>query len=57
MSRPIVIDEIDKKIIYYYRNNFPGKAMCEKIGISPKTLYGRLAKLRKLGMLKRWWNE
>lgn len=51
------IDEIDKKIIYYYRNDFREKSMCVKLGISINSLRKRKTKLRKLGLLKKWWEE
>ena len=49
--------EIDKKIVYYYRNNFPRKDICEKLDIKIDFLERRITKLRKQGLLKRWWEE
>lgn len=57
MNRIIYVDELDKKLIYYYRNNFPKKSMAEKTGLDLKTVQNRLNRLRKHGMLKRWWEE
>lgn len=51
------MDKIDKQIIYYYRNNFSQKSMCEKIGITIGSLQYRITKLKKQGLLKRWWDE
>ena len=51
------IDEIDKQIIYYYRNDFSRKSMCEKIGLSMNSLIYRLKKLKDQGLLKRWWED
>lgn len=57
MKRGIYIDEIDKKLIYYYRNNFPKKSMAEKTGLELRLLENRLVRLRKNGYLVRWWEE
>lgn len=51
------IDELDKKIIYYYRNNFPRKAMVEKTGVELRIIQNRMTRLRKYGFLKRWWED
>ena len=57
MNKQGVIDELDKKIIYYYRNNFPTKSMAEKTGFETKLIQNRITRLRKYGLLKRWWEE
>ena len=57
MTRIIYVDELDKKLMYYYRNDFPKKAMAEKTGLDLKIIHNRLVRLRKHGMLKRWWEE
>ena len=55
--RDIFIDETDKKLIYYYRNDFSTKQMAEKLGLELNTVRNKLARLRHHGHLKRWWNE
>ena len=55
--RDIFIDEIDKQLIYYYRNNFKTKQIAEKTGLQLNTVRNKLARLRKHGKLKRWWEE
>ena len=57
MNRVIYVDDLDKKLIYYYRNNFPKKSMAEKTGLDLKIVQNRLSRLRKHGLLKRWWEE
>ena len=57
MKRQIAMDEIDIKILYYYRNNFPTKTMAEKLGIELMIVKNKLVRLRKHGYLKRWWEE
>ena len=57
MNKVIYVDELDKKLIYYYRNNFPKKSMAEKTGLDLKIVQNRLNRLRKHGLLKRWWEE
>ena len=51
------MEYLDKKIIYYYRNNFPVKKICELTGESYNRIRGRIDILRKKGLLKRWWQE
>ena len=51
------IDDLDKKIIYYYRNNFRTKSMAEKTGVEVRIIRNRIARLRRYGYLKRWWEE
>ena len=55
--KDIFVDEIDKQLIYYYRNNFKTKQMAEKTGLDLNTVRNKLARLRKHGKLKRWWEE
>ena len=57
MSKIIYVDELDKKLMYYYRNNFHKNEMAEKTGVDLKIINNRLVRLRKNGMLKRWWEE
>lgn len=57
MSKEIIIDEIDKKIVYYYRNDFRVKNIADLTGVELKIIKNRMARLRRLGMLKRWWDE
>lgn len=57
MKREIAMDEIDRKILYYYRNNFPTKAMAEKLDLELRIVKNKLVRLRKHGYLKRWWEE
>ena len=49
--------ELERKIIYYYRNNFPRKDICKKLDIPINTLENKITKLRRKGLLKRWWQE
>lgn len=51
------MDELDKKLIYCYRNDFPQKKMCEMTGTKINTIKDRLKKLKKQGVLKKWWEE
>lgn len=51
------IDDIDKKIIYYYRNGFRVKTMAEKLGLELRVVKNRVNRLRPYGLLKRWWDE
>ena len=57
MTRIIYVDELDKKLMYYYRNDFPVKSIVVKTGVEEKIIRSRLSKLRRCGMLKRWWEE
>ena len=49
--------ELERKIIYYYRNNFPRKDICQKLDIPINVLENKITKLRRKGLLKRWWQE
>ena len=51
------LDELDKKIIYYYRNDFPTKKIAEITGESQSRINNKKNRLRKMGLLKRWWKE
>ena len=51
------MDDFEKKVIYYYRNNFPVKKICEITGRSYKSVQGKIDRLKKKGTLKRWWEE
>lgn len=57
MDKQIKIDDLDKKIIYYYRNNFPIKDIMNKTGESKNKIIYRIHKLKKQNVLKRWWEE
>lgn len=51
------MDELDKKLIYCYRNDFTTKKMSEITGIKLNTVRYRLQKLKKKGLLRKWWEE
>lgn len=51
------MDELDKKIKYYYRNNFPIKDISKKTGKTYCAIQYRIKKLKQQGILKRWWEE
>ena len=57
MNKQGKIDDLDKKIIYYYRNDFRTKTMAEKTGVEVRLIQNRIARLRRYGYLKRWWEE
>lgn len=57
MSKVIFLDELDKKLMYYYRNDFKTKRIAELTGLELKVIQNRINKLRKQGLLKRWWEE
>ena len=57
MDKQGKIDEIDKKIIYYYRNNFPIKDISKYTELKYSTVQYRINKLKKHNLLKRWWEE
>ena len=57
MNKIIYVDDLDKKLIYYYRNNFPKKSIAEKTGVELRIINNRLIRLKKHGLLKRWWEE
>ncbi len=57
MSRVIYVDELDKKISYYYRNNFKTKDMAKLTGMELNIIKNRIKRLKKYGLLKRWWEE
>ena len=51
------MNDLDEKLIYYYRNNFPVKDIMAKTGEGKNKITYRLWKLKKQGVLKRWWEE
>ena len=51
------MDDFEKKVAYYYRNNFSRKQICEITGKSYNAVRWKINKLKKQGVLKRWWNE
>ena len=57
MDKQGKLDEIDKKIIYYYRNNFPIKDISKYTELKYSTVQYRINKLKKHNLLKRWWEE
>ena len=57
MNKQGELDELDKKIAYYYRNNFPIKYVCNKTEVKYSTIQYRIYKMKKHGLLKRWWEE
>ena len=57
MNKQGELDELDKQIAYYYRNNFPIKDVCGKTGRKYSTIIYRINKMKKHGLLKRWWEE
>ena len=50
-------EEMDKKIEYFYRNNFTRQHMAEELGVSVSKVAYRLQVIRKRKELKRWWEE
>lgn len=57
MTKQIAMDEIDRKLIYYYRNNYKTKSMAQKLGIEVRVVRNKLIRLKRYGCLKRWWEE
>lgn len=57
MNKQGKLDELDKQIVYYYRNDFSFKKICEATGKPETTIKGRMNKLYKHKLLKRWWKE
>lgn len=57
MKKDIAMDEIDRWVIYYYRNDFKKKTMAEKLGVEVRIVENKIKRLRKYGFLKRWWEE
>ena len=57
MTKDIAMDEIDRKVIYYYRNDFKKKTMAEKLGVEVRIVENKIKRLKKYGLLKRWWEE
>ena len=57
MTKVIYIDELDKKLTYYYRNNFKTKEIARLTGVELNIVTNRINRLRKHGLLKRWWEE
>ena len=51
------MDDFEKQVIYYYRNNYPVKKICEITGRSYNAVRGKIERLQKKGTLKRWWEE
>ena len=51
------LDELDKKIIYYYRNDFPFKRICELTEKPESLIKSRMTKLYRHKLLVRWWKE
>lgn len=57
MSKVIFVDELDRKLMYYYRNNFKNKTIAQLTGLELRIVKNRMIKLKKQGLLKRWWEE
>ena len=57
MSKVIFVDELDRKLMYYYRNNFKNKTIAQLTGLELRIIKNRMIKLKKQGLLKRWWEE
>ena len=57
MNKQGELDSLDKKIAYYYRNDFPIKVICDKVGEKYSTVHYRINKMRKYKILKKWWEE
>ena len=57
MTKQIAMDEIDRKLIYYYRNNYKTKSMAQKLDIEVRLVRNKLIRLKRYGYLKRWWEE
>lgn len=51
------MDDLDKMVIYYYRNDFPLKYIMEKTGLTLNQVNYKIRKFKKQGILKRWWEE
>ena len=48
---------IEKQLIYYYRNGFSAKAMSEKTGLTINQIRWRLKMIKRKQKLVRWWEE
>lgn len=55
MNKQGKLDKLDEQIIYFYRNNFPTKEICKKTGEKISKIQYRISKMKKYGLLKRWW--
>lgn len=51
------MDELEKKIKYYYRNDFPIREICKKTGKTVGVVNYRIKKMKEQGILKKWWEE
>ena len=49
--------DINKQIIYYYRNGYRLKEIANKTGLSVNIVKHKLCQLRKKQQVKRWWEE
>ena len=57
MNKQGELDNLDKKIAHYYRNDFPIKEISNKTGLKYNTVIYRIHKMKKRGILKKWWEE
>ena len=57
MNKQGELDSLDEKIKYYYRNDFPIKDISIKTGLKDSAITYRIHKMKKRGILKRWWEE
>ena len=57
MNKQGELDSLDKRIKYYYRNNFSIKEISNKTGLKYNTVIYRIHKMKKRGILKKWWEE
>ena len=57
MNKQGELDSLDERIKYYYRNDFPIKEISNKTGLKYNTVIYRIHKMKKRGILKKWWEE
>ena len=51
------MNDLDKTIKYYYRNDFPIREICKKTGKTIGVVKYRIKKMKDQGILKKWWEE
>jgi DNA-directed RNA polymerase specialized sigma24 family protein len=49
------VDDINKQIVYYYRNGWKLKDIAIKLNLSETAVKSRLQRIRKTQEVKRWW--
>lgn len=57
MNKQGELDSLDERIKYYYRNDFSIKEISNKTGLKYNTVIYRIHKMKKRGILKKWWEE